>query len=153
PHIIIGANGASDLIYLPESDKADLAARIVDFLTKQDYTSAIFVADSLGPIPGALPLSAIRLNGSAVTPQPSIVVSFKSWLAPGCAMPAMELCSVEIVDASQHMGQGQHGGLNRADTRNFMAAIGPDFKAGFVNPAPVSNADVAPTIAHILGFD
>jgi hypothetical protein len=35
---------------------------------------------------------------------------------------------------------------------NFMAAIGPDFKSGFTDPAPVSNADVGRTIAHILGL-
>jgi arylsulfatase A-like enzyme len=33
-----------------------------------------------------------------------------------------------------------------------MAAIGPDFKSGFVDPAPVSNADWAPTLAKILGL-
>ena len=33
-----------------------------------------------------------------------------------------------------------------------MAAIGPDFKTGFADPAPVSNADIAPTLAHILGL-
>ena len=31
-----------------------------------------------------------------------------------------------------------------------MAAVGPDFKKGFVDPAPVSNADLAPTIAQAL---
>jgi len=31
-----------------------------------------------------------------------------------------------------------------------MAAIGPDFRAGFVDPAPSSNADVAITLARIL---
>jgi hypothetical protein len=45
-----------------------------------------------------------------------------------------------------------HGSFNRADTRNFMAAIGPDFKSGYVDDAPVSNADIAPTIAHTLGL-
>jgi arylsulfatase A-like enzyme len=32
-----------------------------------------------------------------------------------------------------------------------MAAIGPDFKSGFVDEAPVGNADIAPTLARILG--
>ena len=45
-----------------------------------------------------------------------------------------------------------HGSFNRADTMNFMAAIGPDFKAGFVNDAPVSNADIGKTMAHVLGL-
>ena len=31
-----------------------------------------------------------------------------------------------------------------------MAAIGPDFKAGFADPSPVSNADLAWTAARIL---
>jgi hypothetical protein len=34
-----------------------------------------------------------------------------------------------------------------------MAAVGPDFKAGFADPAPISNADIAPTLAHIAGID
>jgi hypothetical protein len=33
-----------------------------------------------------------------------------------------------------------------------MAAVGPDFKAGFVDPAPVSNADLAVTLAKVLGL-
>jgi len=33
-----------------------------------------------------------------------------------------------------------------------MAAIGPDFKSAFSNPAPASNADVGQTIAHLLGL-
>jgi hypothetical protein len=35
---------------------------------------------------------------------------------------------------------------------NFMAAIGPDFRRGFVDSAPVSNADVGMTMAHLLGL-
>ena len=31
---------------------------------------------------------------------------------------------------------------------NFMAAIGPDFKAGYVDALPVSNADVGATIVR-----
>ncbi len=45
-----------------------------------------------------------------------------------------------------------HGSFSRADTANFTAAIGPDFKRTFVDPAPVSNADVGMTIAKILGL-
>jgi hypothetical protein len=45
-----------------------------------------------------------------------------------------------------------HGSFSRADTMNFMAAVGPDFKSGFVNEAPVSNADIGKTIAQVLGL-
>ena len=45
-----------------------------------------------------------------------------------------------------------HGSFSRADTMNFMAAIGPGFKAGYVNEAPVSNADIGMTIAKVPGL-
>ena len=43
-----------------------------------------------------------------------------------------------------------HGSFGRGDTMNFMAAIGPDFKAGYVDALPVNNADVGMTIAQLL---
>ena len=94
-------------------------------------------------------MSKIGLIGAARTPQPAIVVSFRSF-STGCADP--EMCGVEIADSGQQQGQGIHGTLSRQDTHNFMAAVGPDFKAGFVDSAPVSNADWANTVAQILGL-
>jgi arylsulfatase A-like enzyme len=149
PDVVVAANGGSDLIYLPKANAKALAAKIVDALAREDYASALFVDDNLGSIPGTLPLSAIRLAGSARTPRPALVVSFKSW-DTGCKDP--ELCGVEVADTDLQQGQGIHGSLSRADTHNFMAAIGPDFKAGFIDPSPVGNADVAPTLARITGL-
>ena len=150
PQLVVAPNGGADLIYLPGPDPAAMARRVVSFLTAQDYVSAIFARDDLGAIPGALPISAVGLSGSALTPTPAIVVSFRSF-GSGCADP--ELCGVEIADTSQQHGQGIHGSFGRQDTHNFMAAIGPDFRAGYVDPAPVSNADWAVTLAHVLGLD
>jgi arylsulfatase A-like enzyme len=146
PDAIVAANGGSDLIYLPGSDHK-LAARIVDALLAQDYVSGIFVRDDLGAIPGTLPMSASNLKGNAATPTPAIAVNFRSWHA-GCDQPLV--CAIEIADTGLQQGQGMHGSFSRADTNNFMAAIGPDFKKGFVDEAPVSNADVGKTIAHLL---
>ena len=151
PHIFIGSNGGADLIWLPENDAMSLAPRLVDFLTTQDYVSAIFVNDDFGPIPGALPMSAVGLKGAALTPAPAIYISFKSFTT-GCTGNELQ-CTAEIADTDWRMGGGIHGSLHRGDTRNFMAAVGPDFKKHFVNPAPVSNADIAPTLAKILGFE
>jgi arylsulfatase A-like enzyme len=148
PQVVIAPNGGTDLLYLPGPDAKTLAPRVVEFLTGQAYVGAVFVNDALGPIPGALPMSRIGLIGAARTPQPSIVVSFSSW-STGCADP--EMCGAEIADSGQQQGQGIHGAFSRADTHNFMAAVGPDFKVGFVDPAPVSNADWANTLAHIIG--
>lgn len=149
PDLVVAVNGGSDLVYIPKGDKA-LAARAVAALLAQDYVSGLFVDDSLGSFPGALPLSAVNLKGEAVTPVPAIVVSFRSY-STGCADP--ETCVVEVADTALQQGQGMHGSFGRADTHTFMAAIGPSFKAGFVDPAPVSNADIGQTLAVLLGLD
>jgi hypothetical protein len=148
PDLVVATNGGSDLIYLPNKDKK-LAARTVKALLEQDYVSGLFVDDSLGRFPGALPMSQLGLKGKAVTPTPSIVVNFRSYVA-GCEEPTN--CSVEVADTVLRQGQGMHGSFGRGDTLNFMAAIGPDFKVGYVDALPVSNADVGTTAARLLGL-
>lgn len=148
PDVVVATNGGSDLIYLPNKDRR-LAGRIVKALLEQDYVSGLFVEDDLGRFPGALPLSLISLRGKAVTPHPAIVVNFRSY-SSGCEEPTN--CSVEVADTVLRQGQGMHGSFSRGDTMNFMAAIGPDFKAGYVDTLPVSNADVGVTAAWLLGL-
>jgi hypothetical protein len=148
PDLVVAANGGSDLIYLPNADKK-LADRTIKALLEQDYISGIFVDDKLGRFRGTLPLSQIGLKGKSVTPTPSIVVNFRSF-ATGCNEPTN--CSVEISDTVLRQGQGMHGSFGRGDTLNFMAAIGPDFKAGYVDAVPVNNADVGMTIAELMGL-
>jgi predicted AlkP superfamily pyrophosphatase or phosphodiesterase len=148
PDLVVATNGGSDLIYLPNKDRK-LADRTIKALLEQDYVSGLFVDDALGRLPGTLPMSQINLKGKAVTPTPSIVVNFRSYVA-GCNEPTN--CSVEVADTVLRQGQGMHGSFGRGDTMNFMAAIGPDFKAGYVDALPVSNADVGMTIAQLMGL-
>lgn len=148
PDIVIATNGGSNLVYLPGKDRK-LAARTITALLAQDYVSGLFVDDELGSFPGVLPLSALNLKGTAVTPRPSIVVNFRSW-SSGCSQPTN--CSVEVADTVLRQGQGMHGTFGRGDTLNFMAAIGPDFKTAYVDELPVSNADVGVTAAKLLGL-
>ncbi len=146
PRLVVAANGGSDLIYLPDGDR-ELARRVVDFLSTQDYVSGLFVSDDLGPITGALPLSKVDLKGSAVTPLPSIVVNFRSF-STGCSDPLN--CGVEVADYILQQGQGIHGSFSRADTAVVGGAIGPDFRQKFTDPAPMSNADIGKTMAYLL---
>ena len=148
PDLVVATNGGSDLIYLPNRDKK-LAQRTIRALLDQDYVSGLFVDDKLGRFPGTLPMSQLSLKGKAVTPNPSIVVNFRSYVE-GCDEPTN--CSVEVADTVLRQGQGMHGSFGRGDTMNFMAAIGPDFKAGYIDPLPVSNADVGVTIAQLMGL-
>jgi len=145
--VVVTAGGGTDLIYVAGQDRPT-AQKIVEFLGRQNYTGALFVDPVFGNMPGALPLSAAALDGAAPMPHPSIVVSFKSFVL----RKGDNLSAVQISDTPLQEGQGMHGGFGRDCTFNNMAAAGPDFKKGFTDPLPVSNADVAPTLAHILGL-
>ena len=124
-----------------------IVGRIVRFLTVQDYVGGIFVNDRLGRFAGALRLSDVWLHGTATMPKPAIVVNFRSF-ALDARDPLMTTATFST-STRQH-GQGDHGSLTRANTFNNMAAMGPDFKKGFVVRAPVSNADIQPTLARAL---
>ncbi|HUO93730.1 MAG TPA: alkaline phosphatase family protein [Rhizomicrobium sp.] len=158
PMAIVAANGGSDLIYTLGADARAHAKTIYDHLVAEPYVGGLFVNDALfksgnaKDFAGALPMSELRMIGASNVPQPAIVVAFRSFEATGCKL-GPELCAVEIADTSLQTGQGMHGNPSRADTRNFMAAIGPDFKAHYVDKAPVGNTDIAPTLAHMLGVD
>jgi predicted AlkP superfamily pyrophosphatase or phosphodiesterase len=149
PKVVVAANGGSDLVYIPDGDKA-LAKRIVDTLLAQDYVSGLFVDSKLGKFPGTLSLGDIALEGSAITPHPAIAVNFRSFDTV-CGEPVR--CTVEIADTILQEGQGMHGSFSRGDTWNFMAMQGPDFKSKFVDPAPASNADLGRTIAQVMQLD
>ena len=148
--VIVAGNGGSDLLYVPSSD-AGLVHNLIDILTQLDYINGIFVDDRYCPTPvgcpGALRLSDIGLMGSSKVPRPAIVVSFKEFYRT----PGNLLSGVQVADTALQEGQGNHGGFGRDQTLNNMAAMGPDFRPG-TDPLPMGNIDIAPTVAHIMGF-
>ncbi len=147
--VIVAANGGSDLVYVPDNN-VETVKQVVNILSKENYVSGLFVDDSFGSIAGTLPLSSINLKGDAQTPTPAIVINFKTF-STDPSNPYQT--QVEIADTTLQQGQGMHGTFGRGDTYNNMAAIGPDFKTGYTDLAPVSNADVARTLANIVGFN
>jgi arylsulfatase A-like enzyme len=149
PKVVVAASGGSDLVYIPDGDTA-IAKRVIDALLAQDYVSGLFVDSKLGKFPGTLSLDDIALEGAAITPHPAIVVNFRSFDTV-CGEPVR--CTVGVADTGLQQGQGMHGSFSRGDTWNFMAMQGPDFKAGFVDPAPASNADLGRTIAQLMHLD
>jgi hypothetical protein len=152
--LVITAGGGSDLIYLPRRDP-QLLRQVIALLGTQDYIGALFVDGDYGPVPGALPFSAIGLQGAARLPRPALLVGFRNFAldrgGAGDGLGALQSV-VQVADTAVQQGQGSHGSLGRSDTYNFMAALGPDFKAGFVDRLPAGNADIAPTLAKILGW-
>jgi arylsulfatase A-like enzyme len=148
--VIVAGNGGSDLLYVPSGDR-ELVHSLVEILSRLDYVSGIFVDDRFCSIKtgcgGALRLSDIGLLGSSKVPRPAIVVSFKEFYRT----PGDLLSGAQVADTALQEGQGNHGGFGRDQTLNNMAAMGPDFRHG-VDALPMGNIDVAPTVAHILGF-
>ncbi|HXJ19792.1 MAG TPA: alkaline phosphatase family protein [Polyangia bacterium] len=146
--VIVAANGGTDLVYVRDHGHktvADLAA----FLLEQDYVDAVFAAGPRGSVPGALALADVNLDGTARTPVPSLVVALHAFpLDPRDPIQTQ----VDVSDYTMKTGQGMHGSFGRGDVMNTMIAFGPDFKQGYVDPAPAGNADLAPTLARVLGF-
>jgi arylsulfatase A-like enzyme len=146
--VIVAANGGTDLIYVRDHNRktvVDLAA----FLLAQDYTDALFADAPRGAIPGALALVDGNLDGTARAPRPSLVVALHNFaLEPRDPVRTQ----VDVSDYTMKTGQGMHGSLGPGDVVNTMIAFGPDFKKGYVDPAPAGNVDVAPTLARVLGF-
>jgi hypothetical protein len=172
PQVVVTAGGGSDLIYLPllgaqgplaAGDRAlrreqqrvqRLGQRIAQVLLDQDYVSGIFVDDArLGRIAGALSMKDIGLAGGATTIKPALVVSFRSYLGKSCDRAERLLCAREISDSPIPEGGGMHGSFSRADTWNFMAARGPDFRERYLDEMPASNADIGMTIAKLLDLN
>ena len=147
--LIVAANGGSDLIYLNDRDPS-MVKDLVDFLSSRDYVSGIFTDPALGQIKGALSLNDLNLEGSTVLPTPAIIVNFRSF-SRDSSDPLQS--AVTVCDTGLQEGQGMHGSFSRADTLNHMAAAGPDFKKAYIDIAPVSNADIAVTLAQVLHLD
>jgi hypothetical protein len=150
--LIVASNGGSDLIYVPSKDPA-IVQETIATLTDLDYVGGIFADDTYCPTatacPGVLPLSILALKGATKLPTPAIVVTFKHFYLKNGDLQS----GIQMADTNLQEGQGMHGGFGRDQTLNNMAAFGPDFKKAFVDPDPVGNIDITPTIAHILGID
>ena len=125
-------NGGSAFVYSP--DPAAVRA-----IRQLDYVGPVFTRDGSEQ---TLPL-ALGLDGPRA---PDVVFSL-AWDAgevDGVAGSAVGTLSKLVVD---------HGTISPYDLHNTLVAQGPDFRAGWRNPAPVGNIDIAPTLTHLLGLD
>ena len=108
---------AGNSIYVPDHDTA-MVSRVAGILAMQDYVGALFVHDSFGAVPGALPMSAIGLTGTAILPVPAIIVVPRSF----SLSPSDPLMTSVIVSGAGITGQGNHGAFTRGETLTTMAA-------------------------------
>jgi hypothetical protein len=154
PLLTIEAHGAFGSIYLSDrlsrEQRHQVARLIMEAMLEQDYLGGVFVNEKrAGQLPGALSLTHV-LGPRASGTQPDMVIAFAS-VSEGCPMPTT--CTSVIADTPLPEGEGIPNPFNRAGTWTFMAARGPDFRAGIVDEAPASSADIARTIGELMGLD
>jgi predicted AlkP superfamily pyrophosphatase or phosphodiesterase len=137
--MVVGLGGSAFLYVIDHQE--DVIRRLVGFLQNTEFAGVIF---SKLDIEGTFPLSAARLDAGADAPD--VVVSFK-WSADKNEYDAPGY----VLSEGSKRGAGTHASLSRFDMHNTLIGNGPDFRQGFIDDLPSSNADVAPTILSILG--
>jgi arylsulfatase A-like enzyme len=144
--IVVAVNGGSDYLYVPDRDPTTVR-KAVDVLQGRSEIGAIFVDGRYGDIPGTLPLASIRAQNAAGR-NPDVIASYDF----------QEDAAVRGAKGIEYAGallgtsyRGMHGSFSPRDVHNTLIAAGPDFRAGFKDPLPSGNVDVAPTAAQILG--
>jgi hypothetical protein len=138
--ILVVGNGGSFLLYVIEHDKHAIR-QMVEFLQQQNWTGVVFTREAMT---GTFTLDQVRIDTNDA---PDVVVSLRWTIDKNDAgVPGM------IVTAGSELpGRGTHASLSQFDMRATLVAAGPDFRRGMVDQLPSGNADLAPTILHLLG--
>jgi len=136
--LVVGLGGSVSFYVF--DDHETTIRRLVQFLQGTDLAGVIF---SRVPVEGTFPLEQVGI--STTNGAPDVLISLR-WTAEPNEFGAPGL----FVAEGGKKGKGSHASLSAFDMRNTLVAAGPDFKSGFIDELPSGNADLAPTILHIL---
>jgi arylsulfatase A-like enzyme len=138
--VLVVGLGGSVSFYVFDDDEA-ITRRLVQFLQGTDFAGVIF---SRVAVEGAFPLNQVGI--STTNGAPDVLMAMRwSWEKNDYGAPGL------LVAEGGKKGKGTHASLARSDLRNTLVAAGPDFKAGMIDELPSGNADIAPTVLHLLG--
>ena len=138
--VVAAPNGGSALFYAD----ADTARQLAGWLTGQPWCGALVASESAGDIPGTLLASLVGLEGPRA---PALSMSFRWDSAANSAGFPGHAYSTGLAP-----GRGQHGSMSPHETRNVLFASGPAFRESITLDTPTGNADIAPTVLHLLGL-
>jgi arylsulfatase A-like enzyme len=153
--VILGSSGQSVALHVKNRDAAKIRA-VAEWLQKQSWTGVLFTARGEGAphegsVAGTFALEFAHVGGNERSPD--IVLTFP-WSSkpnrhgiPGTDYVMLTSGTTGPMDTTA----GNHGSMSPWVVRNTMLAWGPDFKRGARLRTPSSNADVTPTILHLLG--
>jgi arylsulfatase A-like enzyme len=142
--VAVAGNGGSALFYTHNGDPS-VAADVAEWLMGQPWCGPVVVSDAAGPLEGTLPAWLAGDEGPRV---PEVSVSLQ-WNA--VANP--EGYTGHVISTGGAPGQGQHGSMSRQELHNVLFARGPNFKKRCTVAAPSGNADLFPTVLHLLGIE
>jgi predicted AlkP superfamily pyrophosphatase or phosphodiesterase len=161
--VVIASSGQTVLLHVRDRDAA-LIRKLTAFLRAQEWAGVLFTtgratsnggASEQAPIegiePGTFSLALVHL----AHPErgPDIVVTFP-WSSASNAfgVSGTDMTNVGGATAPIAGSEGNHGGMSPWTVRNTFIAWGPDFKRGTTVRTPVSNMDVTPTLATLIGL-
>lgn len=137
--LVVGLGGSVSFYVF--DDHEGTIERLVQFLQGTDFAGVVF---SRLPLPGTFSLE--RVGISTTSGAPDVLVALRwSWEKNEHGIPGV------FAAEGGKKGKGSHASLSRSDMLNTLVAAGPDFRSGMINELPSGNADLAPTVLHILG--
>ncbi len=139
--VVVDGLGGTVYLYVA-GHEPEITAKLVKFLQGSDFAGVIFSRDGLQ---GTFPLQAVHIDSADA---PDVAVAMR-WTDD---KNAAGLPGGVVGDGGAPPGRGTHASLSPFDMHNTLVVSGPDFAAGWRDDAPSSNADLAPTVAAILGL-
>ena len=137
--LVVGLGGSISL-YVFENHEPTIR-KLVQFLQGTDFAGVIF---SQLPLEGTFPFEQVRIGST--NGAPDVLVSLR-WSMDKNENGAPGLI---VADGGKKV-KGTHASLCPTDMGNTLVAAGPDLRQGMIDDLPSGNADLAPTVLHILG--
>ena len=153
PDVILASSGQAVALHVKDHD-AGRIAEIARLVQSHDWGGALFSAargagDPRGAIDGTFSLDFIHLAHPERAPD--LLLTFP-WTSDANAfgVPGRDIA---CTSGGAKLHASDHGSMSPWNVRNTCLAWGADFKRGATARGPSGNADVAPTILHLLGIE
>lgn len=153
--LVIASSGQTVALHVKDRNAVKIRA-LAEWLQKQAWTGVVFTARGNGAahegaVRGTFALEYVHLGGNERSPDIVFTFPWSSNLNRHGVPGTDYLMITGGATGPMDTPAGNHGSMSPWTVKNTMLAWGPDFKRGVRVRAPSSNADVTPTILHLLG--
>jgi arylsulfatase A-like enzyme len=151
--VVLASSGQAVALHV-EAHHPQRIARLARFVQSQDWGGVVFAAprrpgDPRGAIDGTFSLELV--HAASRSRGPDLLFTFPWASRPNAfGVPGSDLAATSGGAAPY---ASDHGSMSPWNVLNTLIARGPRFKRGAIVRTPAGNADVAPTILSLLGFE